>query len=219
MRGTLQWEGSPVGADAVAFNADGSRLATVESAGVRIWEVATMEPIAGPFGGLVNRVAFSPDGTQLATVCNDRMVRRWDVATGEEMGPALASHADWPQAIAFSPTDAHLLVSVGFDDTARVWSLETGQAVVLTGHRHYAVDLAIAPNGAGFAIASNDTTARLWPMPDNWPDLACDAAGRNLAMAVRASSSGDEPYQQQCARFPSGEGAPADADVITVPGF
>ena len=53
----------------------------------------------------VRAVAFSPDGTRLAT-SNDRMARLWEVATGREQ--AQLEHDDGVSAVAFSPDGTRL---------------------------------------------------------------------------------------------------------------
>jgi len=39
----------------------------------------------------VTSVAFSPDGKQIVSGSDDRTVRRWDAATGQQLLPALLS--------------------------------------------------------------------------------------------------------------------------------
>jgi WD40 repeat protein len=46
-------------------------------------------------------VAFSPDGTQIATASNDNTARLWDSATGHEL--ARLTHDDAVGDVAFSP--------------------------------------------------------------------------------------------------------------------
>jgi WD domain, G-beta repeat len=63
-------------------------------------------------------VAFSPDGTRVATGCNDSSARVFDAATGAEL--ARLDHGDPVLAVAFSPDGTR--VATGSDDrSARVF--------------------------------------------------------------------------------------------------
>jgi hypothetical protein len=68
-------------------------------------------PIAGLFAG-IDAVAFSPDGTLLASAGADAMARVWDVETGEEV-LALQVHPDGLGAtrLTFSPDGTRLATS------------------------------------------------------------------------------------------------------------
>jgi WD40 repeat protein len=64
----------------LAFDVDGSRLATASTDGtVRVWDPDTGEALLVLRGhdGLVSSVAFSPDGAQLASASADGTVRVW----------------------------------------------------------------------------------------------------------------------------------------------
>jgi WD40 repeat protein len=77
--------------------------------------------------GAITCVAFSPDGTTLASSGVDTTVRLWDPTTGE-MLVALYGHPDQVNAVAFSPDGTFLASGNGtaLGSTGDVWHLEGG---------------------------------------------------------------------------------------------
>ena len=81
----------------MAFSPDGKRLAAASGDGtVRVWELGTARvsltlsiQLSLPPDTLtlinVHDVAFSPDGTRLATVGHDNTAQIWDAITGKEL--------------------------------------------------------------------------------------------------------------------------------------
>jgi WD40 repeat protein len=69
----------------------------------------------------VNNVAFSPDGTRLASAGEDGL-KLWDVASGREVA-TLYGHAFNVTCVVFTP-DGRTLISGGHDNTVRFWDAE-----------------------------------------------------------------------------------------------
>ena len=84
--------------------------------------------------GPVRGVAFSPDGSRLASVAQDHTLRLWEPATGREIAVARGQQGESVAAVAFSP-DGRRLASGGDDGSVRLWDAHTGAPLaVCRGH-------------------------------------------------------------------------------------
>ena len=125
---------SPDGARIVTFDhvhvgepTDKSSMFTVDSG---IWEVITGKKIAGPFPELwpiftqEEQLSFSTDGKRLLAASWGR-AQIWDV---ESAKPTCAemNHSDHIDSVSFS-RDCSLVVTSGWDDSARLWDSTTGK--------------------------------------------------------------------------------------------
>ena len=108
----------------------------------------------------VNSVAFSPDGTLLASGAGAN-VTLWDLESGNEMRQF--QHDNVVYSVAFSP-DSTLVASGASDHTARVWDLKKGIEVRRFRHDGVVSSVAFSPDGAFLASGSGDHTARVWDL-------------------------------------------------------
>ena len=132
----------------------------------------------------VYSVAFSPDGTKLASGSSDNTIKLWDVKTGNEKG-TLTGHGmkmrmdvlvGTVYSVEFSP-DGKMLASGSEDGTAKLWDVETGKVInnlswlekkilqeKMIVERYKASHYSVAFSSDGKMLASGlaDYTIKLW---------------------------------------------------------
>ncbi len=162
---------------AIATSADEPRLFAVGSTFLHDDRASS----AGAPRRVVLAVAYSPDGSLVASAGEDAAICLRDARTGAVQG-RLEGHGDSVASIAFSP-DGKTLASGGYDRTIRLWDVATrSPRATLSGHENWVFAVAYSPDGRLLASAGSDKAVRLWDAATGHP-LAV-LAGH--ASAVRA---------------------------------
>jgi WD40 repeat protein len=122
---------------------------------------------------IVRKVAFSPDGTQLATASWDRTVRIVDARTGKLL-KALEGHIGPVNCAVFSPS-GELLATGSGTGGVRLWDTNTGELhAQLAGHNFVVTDVAFSPDGKLLASCGHDNLVKIWDV----------ASGRHLRTLI-----------------------------------
>jgi WD40 repeat protein len=161
--------------DALAFNADGTRLIAGVAYSVQMWTLAEGHP-AGP-AKIIGRtkqwtvtVAQSPDGRWAAAGSIDSILYLWrfDAQAGAD-APAQfmrREHGSTVRSVKFAPKGA-LLASASADSTVRLWNLDdVAQApTVLRGHQSPVDAIDFSPDGTQLVSLSKIDGERTWALP------------------------------------------------------
>jgi WD40 repeat protein len=198
------------------------------------WEIATGKPASAvihtkPFfrqGIVASRVVASPDGNWFVT---GGTYAAELYAADAKQPPVYLSHKNFVTKSRFSP-DNTMLLSVSWDQTARLWSLPHGQPLGLP-LKHMAIveECAWSHDARYVATAQNDGLIRVWQRPvDNlviaqesgWgqrPRVSFD--GRFVAPGLWHEPGGGSGYQSvnRVRVMATANGQPAGAD-ISLPG-
>ena len=177
--------------ESIAFSPNGTMLASgSRDETVRLWNVSTGENInrlektdststamqmlqifSGQAPGStqhwspVTSVAFSPDGTKLASGELGGMVKLWDVSSGENIN-TFHGFRGLSTSVAFSPDSTQLAFSISDGDgTVEIRDAATGKNInTIVGHLDGVQSIVFSPDGTQLAAGLSGSGVKLWEM-------------------------------------------------------
>ncbi|QMS89862.1 WD40 repeat domain-containing protein [Nostoc edaphicum CCNP1411] len=183
-----------------AFTPDGRMLATGgDDRKILFWDLMHRQvAIALSLDDTAaHSLVLSRDGETLVTG-SYRKIKVWrtSLLTGvkslKDIQPlhTLMGHSHIVRSLAIS-ADGKLLVSGSWDQTIKIWQLETGELLhTLKGHRDRVYAIALSPNGQIIASGSADKTIKLWHLQTG--ELLGTFTGHgNIVTALAFTASGE----------------------------
>jgi WD40 repeat protein len=176
-----------------AWSPDGSQILTAGRDGwARFWDMASGKEAGArlPHDRPVTHCGFSPLGTRVFTVAGNQAAEVWNASTRLPITPIL-SHGERSviSAIDASP-DGLTLLTAGWDGTARLWNIETGQEIGRFDHRGRVGTASFSPDGRYVVTAGREGTARVWDVKTRRPASGgLPSAAAVLSAAVDPASN------------------------------
>jgi len=148
----------------VEWSHDGAMLATTMGDKVMLWNPQTGDKLA-EFRGedKTHSVAFSPDGTRLATTWSNRLAITLDTLTGNPVGNPFRAPNNYGFSDASWSPDGNLIALAPDYTSVFVWDLRTDSvAYELKRHFNRITSVAFSPDGSLLASSDRDGKIHLW---------------------------------------------------------
>lgn len=111
----------------------------------------------------VNDIAFTPDGSMLASAGDDLSLRLWDVPAGEQISETYA-HNSYVRGVAINAA-GDLLMSTSWDQSVRRFDLsadgDLSERPSLEGFRHITEHIALSDDGTWVGFTAGDGSVHL----------------------------------------------------------
>jgi WD40 repeat protein len=173
-----------------------------------LWQAASGKPVAqfpAQHSSAILSLAFSADGSILASGGGDAAIYLRNVQDGRLLGLPLIGQGGPVTALAFSPVGSRL-ASGSSNSLLALWNVDSAQLIgdPISGLSGTITSLAFNPDGRTL-VAGSDNGAVAWLKLDAWLELACKYALRNLTQVEWEQFLKGEEYRQTCTQWPAGQ--------------
>ena len=145
----------------VEFSSDEQEIKPADNIASVQWTISRESAHIATLSSRARSVAFSPDGTTLASGSSDGMLQLWNVATKTKI-TTLEDSDDVVTSVDFSLDGTTLAAGMG-DGTVTLWDMATKtKAATLVAGDGAAHSVAFSPDGTTLAAGWGDGTVTLW---------------------------------------------------------
>ena len=202
-RAPTSFRSGPFGTAAIAFSPNGRLIAAAAiDDDTLVFDVRSGERVARlRTGDFARAVAFSPDGSLLATGDYGGRAHLWSTGTWRPSGARLDAHTGRVQSLAFTP-GGRTLATAAADGTIQLWDVTSRKAIGPPVTVEQGAYLAAEFNPAGthlFVTGEFERGVRLNVQEEAWKRRACEVAGRPMTRREWEGALPDREYRPVCA--------------------
>jgi WD40 repeat protein len=136
-----------------------------QGAGILLWDLSSNQEknMLVEQSGLVNHLAWAPDGKTLASSGFDKTIRLWDVDQGKERA-MLKGHTSLVISLAYA-ANGNILATASIDGIIKVWDAKTSQLqITLKGHLKEVIAMAFSTDSKNLISLGKDGVVKIWDL-------------------------------------------------------
>ena len=147
---------------AVAWNSDGTRLASAGADGIDVWDSVRLARVwhFGQPAETYRTVAWRPDARRIAAISGNDQLKIWEAGDGKLLQTITLPQASC-RSLVWSPDGRSLAAGIG--RRICLWDgVSLAERKSLDGHADQIDCLAWSPDGSYLASGSDDSSAKIW---------------------------------------------------------